>query len=295
MISASIVLGCSGAVIWAAGRVYVSDLATAYARLKGVNKDKTTAHFFGIFLAFVSSSLLVLTGVSSLVLQAAMTHPVEAASDNETTTNVTKRLADSHCGIHNCEYELNVEENNSNNATTPALTYDLSAMYSLFGVFAGTQVLAALFLFFGLTNITKDQNVETKMSDNKKKPEEIPMTSQDQDGSGEHLSAEVRQSSQRASERIRTHVISTGKFIVFNHAGQAMIPMTMHCGILQAFSFGQFTKYWVACYLGKYIQGMMLPVSDRNIMFRIVITRPVYDAANPDILIRGGQLFIIQT
>lgn len=50
---------------------------------------------------------------------------------------------------------------------------------------------------------------------------------------------------------IMRKVLETGKFIILNHNGKLLIPLTLHIGWLQAFTNGRFTKYWITCFMGK--------------------------------------------
>lgn len=218
-------------------------MSVQYSSIDKVDKDTITTHFFGVFLAFMSASLLLGNLISSAVFQSITlpTHEVSSKTNisNLTTeqartardVNFTETSLDISCGTHNCEHPSSIESAHA----SEAVLIDSPALYILFGVFAASQILGALVQYFVLTDLQSDDRQE-KQSGNCDDTEMIP-------------AGDAREHSK--IQLIMRRILATSKINIFDKVGRLMIPLTFSVGLTEGFVMGQLTRDWMTCYNGN--------------------------------------------
>lgn len=213
-------------------------MSVAYSSITGSDNGTTTTHFFGIFMAFLSASLLFGNAISSLMLRSIS----ETSADNSQPTNTTANtnsytagltaesqitaLVEIRCGIHNCDYaEAQTAAVPTENVRVNTLVINI-----LFGIFALMQVLGALIVIM----LVKDM-------------EEEKCASVDTALTGGANAVETKSKIQIISKRIA----ATAKLNFFDSGARLLIPITLGIGTLEGFVMGQLTRDWITCYMGE--------------------------------------------
>lgn len=255
LIPAGILLGAGASVVWSANRVYISDISGAYAKQNKRDEGKTTSHFYGIFWAIFSTALLIGNVVSSAVLQAFAIVPEEIVTgisnttesyNNLSVTEMTTTVAEANqaplrCALHNCD-EMPGNSTLSKESEDSKTELNPTVLYVLFGTFSAIQLASAfLLLFFA------DEAPDREMSpeDNNK----MAWKSSDEEKVVTHNTTENTEEAS-VRQRVTKQTLATAKFLIFNHSAKALIPITIHIGVLQGYAFGQFTNYWITCVIG---------------------------------------------
>lgn len=254
MIPAAIILGCGAAISWSAALGYIKAKSAEYAITDGSDKDAKMTHVFGVFMAFLSASLLIGNVATSLIFQS-ISREGNFSSTNSTletafsSTNSTVETADRgrldavgsinpiinlHCGMHNCDYDAQSQNGTTEDGEQMIINSPVPLI--LFGVFAFLQFAAALILLVALAE-------PTEISDDKE-------TKRDSTTS---MAVEDVVRNPVGMQMIRNELMATARLNIFNSVARLLIPMALDIGIVEGFVMGQLTRDWMTCYLGKRI------------------------------------------
>nr|XP_039270642.1 protein unc-93 homolog A-like [Styela clava]XP_039270643.1 protein unc-93 homolog A-like [Styela clava] len=267
LIPAAVILGSSSSVLWSASRVYISDLAVAYADQNKENHAKTTTKFFGVFFAIFSLSMVIGNVMSSVVFQLSSNVNTIAVKETVNISSITtvsynaiastyENISESNqysltCGLHNCDQTVGIAKPND----VMESSVQKNILYGLFSVFTVIQIGAVLILLLPADDAPKHGSIyNIELTDEENRMEEIERESLFTNSQNLNNNHE-KDGQTEVSNTIAQQVFATAKFLWFNNNAKLLIPISLHVGILQSFVFGQFTKYWVTCVLGIWYVG----------------------------------------
>lgn len=241
MIPTAIILGCGAAIAWSAVLGYIRAKSAEYALIDGSDKDTKTTHVFGVFMTFISTSLLIGNVTSSMIFQSISTEMggnlsltnISAETTGRKRWNVTENpepIRNFHCGIHNCDHDAQNQTETAEDIEQTIINSPV--VYILFGVFASLQTAAALIQFFVLTELSNSKQT--------KKDSITPMITDDQ---------AVKQVSTKPV--VSKQMMATIKLNISNNIARLLIPIALDIGIVEGFVMGQLTRDWMTCYMGK--------------------------------------------